>query len=366
MKKIIMILTNEFLPDVRVYKEATYLISKGFKVEILCWQRDIKYDLLEDDVLDGIIIKRFKIPSVAGSGMKQLGSFRRFIKICRHYLKKNKCDYLHCNDIDGAIVGYLTRNKKTPMVFDMHEFYEKGGKIKRYLWRKLTIFLLKKSIAGLIENAAYLSDSYKAVHNKLFMLKNYPDRDLVQPLKKIPSTIFRIGYHGAVRSQLAFFVALFEATKNMDNVRVDINGEGPDNEKLKIIQNNYNNVFVHGPFDGTKVLSELYSKTDLLFCGYDKTILNFQGDAEVVKFYEAILTGTPMIMTDGIGMADKVKKNGYGIVCDTSNPNEIKNAILMFMNDKDFWNKCSENEKRDSIKYDWKNAVKVLDDIYRG
>lgn len=365
MKKIIMLLTNEYLPDVRVYKEAKYLISKGFDIDILCWQRDKRYDLPLEEKSNGIFIKRYVIPSIAGSGIKQIGAFKRFIKQCKIYLKNHYCDYLHCNDLDGAIVGYLARHKKTPMVFDMHEVYEKGGTLKRHFYRKLTIFLLKRSIAGLYENVAYLGKPYKSVRNKLLPLKNYPDRTLIKPLPKTKSDIFRIGYHGAVRSQVPFFVSLFEAIKDMSDVRVDINGEGPDNKQLELLEKNYQNIFVHGPFDGTKQLSILYSNTDVLFCGYDKTSPNYQGDAEVVKFYEAVFTGTPLIMTDGIGMSEKVLKNGYGIVCDVTSSNDIKNAVLKLKNDKSFWDSCSKNEMKNASLYDWDVAVQVLDRIYK-
>ena len=40
--KVIMILTNSFDPDLRVYKEAQYIASKGYEVEILCCDREGK------------------------------------------------------------------------------------------------------------------------------------------------------------------------------------------------------------------------------------------------------------------------------------------------------------------------------------
>ena len=41
--KVYMILTNGFDPDVRVYKEAKYLVEKNFEVTILCWDRRCEY-----------------------------------------------------------------------------------------------------------------------------------------------------------------------------------------------------------------------------------------------------------------------------------------------------------------------------------
>ena len=59
MKKIIMILTNGFGSDPRVYKEAKTLVQAGHDVEILCWDRENKYINKEDEIIDGIKIKRF-------------------------------------------------------------------------------------------------------------------------------------------------------------------------------------------------------------------------------------------------------------------------------------------------------------------
>ena len=61
--KVYMILTNGFDPDVRVYKEAKYLVEKNFEVTILCWDRRCEYIDKKEEILDGIKIKRFFIPS---------------------------------------------------------------------------------------------------------------------------------------------------------------------------------------------------------------------------------------------------------------------------------------------------------------
>ena len=77
-KNIFMILTNGFNPDVRVYKEAKFLVQNGYNVTILCWDRKCKNELKIEENIDGINIKRFKIQSKPGSGMKQLMPFLKF------------------------------------------------------------------------------------------------------------------------------------------------------------------------------------------------------------------------------------------------------------------------------------------------
>jgi hypothetical protein len=139
-EKIVMLLTNSFDPDVRVYKEASYLIEKGFHVSILCWDKEKDSSLQEDTIIDGIHVLRFRIPSKAGQGIKQVFPYMKYINACKRYFKSHESEYIHCNDLDGVVAGYLSRKGKTKMVFDMHEFYEKGSSISRYLLRRLTIY----------------------------------------------------------------------------------------------------------------------------------------------------------------------------------------------------------------------------------
>lgn len=363
-KSVVMILTNGFDPDVRVYKEAVYLVKKGFDVTILCWDRDLSknYPVCED--VDGVHIKRFKISSVYGTGLKQLPKYLKFMKECHAFLKMNRCTYLHCNDLDGAVIGYFFHGYKCGKVFDMHEFYEKGNAIRRCITRSVVIHLIKKFRAALYENAIYLEEPYKSIQKYIYPLRNYPDSDMVQFREKEQSDVFRIGYHGVVRGQVLEFKALFEAVKGLDDVRVDINGGGMDLEQLKLLAPAYGNVYVHGPYNGIQESTYLYQNTDLLFCAYDPEDPNYQGDAEVIKFYEAIFTGTPILVTKNIGMEKKVLENTFGLSCDTRNPEDIRKTILKLKEDKAYWKKCHESELLFAPNYSWGKAVQILDKIY--
>lgn len=365
MNQIIMILTNGFDPDVRVYKEGKYLIDKGFHVTILCWDRDLSKNHPETENVDGIQIIRFPIESVYGTGKRQIPAFIKYIKCCKQYIKNNSCDYLHCNDIDGALVGNIAGGHEKKIVFDMHEFYEKGSPLQRWVIRKFTIFLIRKSVATLYENSIYLDEPYSSIRKKLYPLRNYPDSKMICAVSKSKSDQFRIAYHGVVRDQILEFTALFEAVKDFDDVRVDINGGGMDLPQLLELQKDYKNVYVNGPYDGIKESTNLYAKTDLLFCAYNPFDPNYQGDAEVIKFYEAIFTGTPLLITKNIGMASKVEENGFGLTCNTRDSDDIKKAIQRFKSNQSLWEDCHKNELMHASDYSWEKAVTILDKIYQ-
>lgn len=368
-KQIVEILTNGFDPDVRVYKEAVYLVSKGYKVTILCWDRDKRDDYPAEEIVDGIKIVRFRILSELGSGKKQIFAYLKFVRKCKQYLKCHEYDYLHCNDIDGQIAGCLIKKRKKPIVFDMHEYYEDQGddasKIIIKFWRKLTIYLIKKSIAALYENDLYLEKPYTKIHNKLYELKNYPSSNLITAKEKTPSDFFRIGYIGSLRGQIPEFTTLFEAVKGMEDVIVDVYGKGVDYLKLCELGEKYKNVRVHGKFNGTTELMELYSNVDVGFMGYRTWSTSREYD-ELVKFFENVFTGTPIILTGAYTkMANRVNACGYGITCDTLDVEQVRKCILRLKNDKEFWKQCHQNELQDAHLYDWDKAVKVLDNIYQ-
>ena len=345
-KSVVMILTNGFDPDVRVYKEAVYLVKRGFDVTILCWDRDLSRDYPVCEDIDGIHIRRFKIASVYGTGLKQGPKYFKFMKECHAFLKMHRCKYLHCNDLDGAMIGYLFHGYKCNKVFDMHEFYERGNAIRKCIVRKTVIHIIKKFGAALYENAVYLEEPYKSVQKFLYPLRNYPDSDMIQFREKEQSDVFRIGYHGVVRGQILEFKALFEAVKGLDDVRVDVNGGGMDLEQLNQLAPAYDNVYIHGPYNGIQEDP------------------NYQGDAEVIKFYEAIFTGTPILVTKNIGMEKKVLENTFGLSCDTRNPGDIRKAILKMKEDKVYWKKCHESELLSAPNYSWGKAVRILDKVY--
>ena len=49
---VVMVVSNPFLPDPRVYREARALVENGLSVTIICWDRDVNHLPIED--YDGI------------------------------------------------------------------------------------------------------------------------------------------------------------------------------------------------------------------------------------------------------------------------------------------------------------------------
>lgn len=356
-----MILTNAFSPDVRVYKEARYLVSKGHDLEILCWDKTPEKGLPKIENDGGIKIRRFGIPSVEGTGSKQMGAYIAFIRQCRRYLKKEKCDVLHCHDMDGAIAGYLAGSK---FIFDMHEFYDKGGKARKTLSHIIVSYLAKKAAANICVSPMNIKTYGKGIEDSFFLLKNYSDSSMFGNAEKTHSDVLRIAYIGRVRNQIKEFAALFEAAKGLDKVSVDIYGDGPDLEQLRKMAETLSNVRIHGSFNGIEESADIYRNTDVSYVAYDPTNPNYQGEFEPVKLYEAIFTGTPIVATKSLNPGRFATEKSIGIAVDTQNPSEVRDAICRLRDQKGLMQEFVQNMQMIADDYDWNHAVKILDTVY--
>lgn len=359
-----MILTNKFNPDPRVYKEAKYLIEKGFDVEILCWDRENEYVEREQEIMDGIKIKRFFPYSKYGTGIKQLKSFIHFVNQCKEYLKEEDFQYLHCHDLDGIIAGYFVRKNHVKFIFDMHEIYEVNGKKQnlRYLIRWIVNYFQCKSDYIIYVNKMQTDIMLKKNKYKAVYLPNYPEIKYYKGVEKTKSDKIRISYIGSVR-QFEQLKSLMEACKDLDNVLISIHGSGVHTQRLKQIEHKYNNVRVTGGFN-FKDSAKLFSECDILYAVYPMTSLQSKF-AVPAKFYEAIVTKTPMIINKGKNIEHFVKEKNIGFVVDGNNVKDIRNLIIDIVENKKILNEKMLNLCKIQYKYSWEEISRNLDIIYQ-
>lgn len=358
-----MILTNRFDPDVRVYKEAKYLVSKGFNVEILCWDRESEYKSREIEEVEGINIKRFFSYAKYGTGYKQIIPFIKFIKECKNYLSGKDYDYLHCHDLDGVIVGRLVKNINSKLIFDMHEFYEvQGSKQKiRYIVRAIVNNMQTKSDSIIYTNKIQKDVMKKKNIEKLIYVPNYPELKNFHGSEKLKSEKLRISYIGAVR-QYNEIKNLMDACNGIDSIKVSVHGSGVAYKKLNSIIKNYNNVDVTGVYhfsDSTK----LYSQTDLLYALYPmNTFQNRQ--AYPVKFFEAIITKTPIIVSKGSVLEEFLMENDIGFVVDGNNVEEIRKLVNYIDSNRHLLHEKTVNLEKIQFDFSWGEVVKNMEAIY--
>ncbi len=361
-KKVKMILTNGFGPDVRVYKEAKYLLSMGYDVEILCWDRERQF--VEEEKIDRIKIKRFFTAAKYGTGYRQLFPYFAFIRECKRYLRGKDIDYLHCHDLDGIIVGWFMKKGNTRLIFDMHEFYEgrsaRKQKLRRIIRAIVSSFQTKSDYIIYVNDVQVASMS-KPNRRKLVYLPNYPDWSAYENSCKTQSQKLRISYIGAVR-QYEQLRNLFEACKGMDDVEIAVHGDGVAYEPLKLMEKKYANVNVTGRYHFTQS-AQLYGDADVSYVIYPTTSERYLVGYPI-KFFEAIITKTPPVVGEGTVLADFVREKDIGFVVNGNDINSIRNLVEILRANRETLKQKTVNLEKIQFQYSWEEVVTNLEQIY--
>ena len=363
--KAIMILTNGFDPDLRVYKEAKYITSKGYELEILCWDRESKYKNKPIEILGNIKIVRFFNESKYRNGIKQIFKLLKFKKACKKYIKKEKIQYefLHCHDLDGMLVGCLINKKNDKIVFDMHEFYNSGSYAKIYfIVKQMLKYMHNKSYKIIYINDKQIEKISKKNKEKLVYLPNYPEESKFEKIEHIPDNHLRIMYAGYVR-HLIPMTNLIEAGKKLSHIKISIHGSGNIVENLKKMAEGHKNIEFTGAFTHDKI-SEFYANADLVYIVYNKGNQNDE-TALPTKFFEAIISGVPVIVSKNSFMEKTVKKFDIGYSVDGTSIESVTQLLLEIENNRDILEQKRRNIEKIKNKFLWEDVVKNLDEIYK-
>ena len=169
-----MLLSNPFMVDPRVYKEAHSLVNKGHEVTVIVWDR--KGDYLPEDVIDGIRIIRIHNRSLMRVMPHDL--FRNplwwrlaYKKGLELYKSVFKFDVVHCHDLDTLWAGvWLKKKLGIRLIYDAHEIF--GYMIARDMPKVIVnvAFLMEKSwvknVDHIITVNEPLRDYFKSISNK--------------------------------------------------------------------------------------------------------------------------------------------------------------------------------------------------------
>lgn len=318
-----MILTNGFDPDPRVYKEARSLVRMGHKVEILCWDRESKYKDIPEETLDGIKIIRFFGDAQYGTGYKQGFKFIDFKKNVYEYMMHHHFDAIHCHDFDGLFIGYSINKKlKLKLVYDEHDlfymyFADRQGIVNKIIYN----FIVKweRSMLKKVDNHIVVTpgmvDIYKNTSKNITIINNAPSIDIFNNISKKPSDKLRIGYIGSVRYLEELKVLADVSQKYKDKVEIIISGRGIVLDELIEYCTKYDNIKITGAYSFSQ-LEELYRNTDITYAFYPNRISSISMPN---KFYESIITETPIIANKDIEFGKEVEKNHIGYSVDENN-----------------------------------------------
>ncbi|WP_206460026.1 glycosyltransferase [Anaerovorax sp. IOR16] len=364
MKHVVMILTNGYHPDVRVKKEAEYLESLGYRITILCWDRDNRFkDRATEDQGKIQIVRFFPYAQYGSGACKQFKSYLQFLKECREYLIEINFDFLHCHDLDGAIIGYLCGKRDIPVIFDMHEYYVNAHNfLKKWMQAALVQYCQRRASWIIYLNQRQKRDIIKKNRNKLVFLPNYSKK--IRNQNKVFCETIRIAYIGEVRCKTEM-ENLISAAAKVGGIQVNIHGGGVCYQELAEKYEAWPDVYFTGRFLPEQV-EELYANTDYIYAIYDKIQNHTTGYP--VKFYEGLNSVTPVIAGKGTSMGAFVEENSVGFTVDGSSGKDVEALLQKLRGCRDLVENCRRNIREQGLdrQFLWDDIVKNLDKIYGG
>ena len=373
-----MLLTNAFDPDPRVYQEAKVLIEKGYKVSILCWDRDPKAPFQEN--IDGIYVERIYVKSTHGRGSTQIIFLLLFwIKALIKALSK-KIDITYCHDFDTLPLGYtISRLKKTKLVYDAHESYvdmlanNVSPLIKKiisvaenYLLKKVDLTITVGDILkeSLIKKGAFqvmVVGNWKQLTDFQFSAKVLEEEKTKLGIPKDALVISYIAHLNPERK----IEPLLRSIENEEDVFLVVGGRGPIEKIVRNSAQKHKNIIFLGFVHPLKVPFYV-ALSDVVYYGFDKNNPNAQYSAPN-KLFEALAAGKAIITGDFGEIGHIVKKYNCGLILKDYSIEEIKNAINILKN-KNYLIEIQNNSlKIAEKKYNWQmakeNLIKAIDKL---
>lgn len=214
--------------------------------------------------------------------------------------------------------------------------YEEADLVHTYFSNKLVrdaFEIMDKNVAKHAKLAVYTSEGFVQFHygekvpQNVIVIANKLNQAVLKcpSIKKSPfdKNKIKIGFVGWPRfDSILSFVDIF-CSKYPSN-EMHIYG-APISEEFEEL-NKYPNYYLHGRFKNPDDLPTIYENIDLVLSAYDTKFENVRY-AEPNKIYEAIYFETPIIVSKGTFLGDKVTSLGIGYVVDAMDKDDIQRLV---------------------------------------
>lgn len=358
--------------DPRVRKQIDEYIRCGHTVEAV-GVRDPRYDQAEvikmpcKVFLAGINEKLYKKPNVFQKIYREM---KTNIDMYRLILA-TKPDVIHANDLNALIPAYYASKKlKCRIIYDTHEIFLENpwvarNRISKFVWGFFEKHIINRvDMVVSVSHAAaeYLQHKYDLTH--IMVVTNCVSKSSIingvetaKPLQVLNHGQFYEGRGYDILVDVAPIIA------DLEEVQIVLRGFGRLEKELreKVQEKNIQNLIFMPP---VKVY-ELIPTASSAWVGIAITeaiSLNFKLSVSN-KLFEYAAAGLPVIMSDIPEHRYLNDKYQFGIVLKSDTPQDIANAIRVFHNDHDLYEKCRANARKLSEEVNWEVEFERLIEV---
>lgn len=375
-KRVILLRSNPVAPDPPVEKAADVLVSQGYNVTVVGWDRDGKQEQTGILTLQrgNAEVVRFGIPAVFDGGLKKnLLPLITFQKKMFSWLKlhRNEYDVIHAFDFDtGMIANMITSKYHKVLVYHILDFYVDSHHLPTG-WLKETV---KKAEYGIM-NKAYCTilctEKRKeqiagSRPRKLEIIHNTPKQSNIvcdPVIRNSEEKRCRIVYVG-ILADSRFIRELIQFVKNEERFELHIGGFGILEEEIAQVSRACERIVFYGKLPYEKTIS-LEASCDVMTAIYDPAVPNHRYAAPN-KFYEALMLGKPVIMAKNTGYDEIVTENEIGCLIDFTEEG-LAQGLNKLYRQIDSWDAMGKRmQELYQSKYSWVEMEKRLIALYAG
>jgi glycosyltransferase involved in cell wall biosynthesis len=334
--KIVFIVQQ--LSQPRCIKRIKAIYDAGFKVKVYGFDSGLYNDTLKSLPFPvERIIKRDK-------SKKKLTKLKEFRICLKQILKENSNnDLYYLFGFEIASMAWLLGYKN----YIYEEADVTAARVSNPFIRNLLLSIdrvvIKKSYRTVLTSEGFIKCIFptnKPV-NKLIMMPNklspYFDAYKKAQVKSLPIDFnhIKFGFIGLIRYPNTIVRFARVIGKFFPNHEFHFWGDTEYDEYLDNEIKSFSNVYIHGRFKNPDDLLKIYTNTDISVVCYDTSSGNVL-IAEPNKIYESIFFETPIVVSSGTYLAERVKQfnAGFDIKADNDDSirvfvNSIKESILM-------------------------------------
>jgi len=371
LKKVILIVLNNFKNDSRVLKEAISLQNGNFNVRVVAlYEEGVK----EYEEIEGIKVHRIRLKSREWIKVRMVQVFKYFELIYRLFKGYRDIDIIHCNDLETLPLGVILKkfNRKIKIVYDAHEYetetyYSKG--IRKKIAQKLELWLIKYA-DEVITVSGMIADEYVKLYSikRPTLVLNTP---ILQNIKR--ENLFRERFDISENSRIFLYQGalnrgrgiemILETFRLLDRKSVIIfMGYGVLENHIKKYTQEYDNIYLHEAVSPSRLLPYT-SSADFGISLIEDSCLSYRYCLPN-KMFEYIMVGLPVIVSNLPEMAKVVKEYNIGVVAKEHSIDGLKEAIVEATNlNRD---SISQNIKKVKEIYNWEKQEERLLGVYNG
>ncbi|MDD4307403.1 MAG: glycosyltransferase family 4 protein [Thermoplasmata archaeon] len=369
MPKIVMFVSNPYLPDPRVEKEARTLADAGHDILIIA--RNSRPEFPENEIASYCKIRRVTIPIPEKITMYSfLRYYIKYMKLSRKMSREFEPDIVHCHDLYTLPIGI---GLGKPLIYDSHENYSglhfpKGG-VKARLTDAAERLLVRFSDA-VITVSEDLGQKYP--RKKVAVVMNCPmhfkilasDSNTIREKYGIPRDAFVAVYQGGLTAHrsLEMIVSNFASrgAEMIPGFKILVCGKGNIEPELR--KRAASNVIFTGHLPSEQLFS-IMAASDIGLILFEDSPNNRVGLPN--KLFEYMAIGIPVLASNLPTMARVIGAEKIGITIDPEDSLKVFDALKLLHADVSGRERMGDYGVRAfKERYNWEIESKKLLAVY--